>query len=93
MPRLIDLPACLAAYQTYPEQSKPLGLEPPQTYGAAEQFQARPGQHRRSVRRAAERRRQSVPPASPPGSLFEAAGGAAGWAGATVKQLASGSVS
>src|SRR5438128_7407829 len=42
MPRLIDLPTWRAAYQTKPEQSKPLGLEPPQTYGAPSSFSPAP---------------------------------------------------
>src|SRR5690348_6930808 len=46
-PRLSGLPSCLARYQTKPEQSKPLGLEPPQTYGEPRNF--RPAAARPSV--------------------------------------------
>src|SRR6187200_3221731 len=42
MPRLIDLPACRAAYQTNPEQSNPLGLDPPHTYGEPRNFNPAP---------------------------------------------------
>src|SRR5258708_37300291 len=42
MPRLVDLPVCLATYQTKPEQSNPVGFEPPQTYGAPSSFKPAP---------------------------------------------------
>src|SRR5712691_10907442 len=42
MPRLSGLPTCLATYHTKPEQSKPLGLEPPHTYGAPSSFKPAP---------------------------------------------------
>src|SRR3954447_8591882 len=42
MPRLSGLPTWRATYQMKPEQSKPLGLEPPQTYGAPSSFRPAP---------------------------------------------------
>src|SRR5437899_12695985 len=42
MPRLSGLPIWRATYHTKPEQSKPLGLEPPQTEGAPSSLKPAP---------------------------------------------------
>src|SRR5205823_8403924 len=42
MSRLSCLPCWCATYQTNPEQSKPLGLAPAQTYAAPSSFRAAP---------------------------------------------------
>ena len=42
MPRLIDLPASFATYQMKPEQSNPLGLDPPHTVRVPRNFSAMP---------------------------------------------------
>src|SRR5205809_593271 len=41
-PRLIERPVWRATYQTNPEQSNPLGDEPPHTYAAPRNFSAAP---------------------------------------------------
>src|SRR5438552_5102401 len=42
MPRLSGLPTWRATYHTKPEQSKPVGEEPPHTYGAPSSFKPAP---------------------------------------------------
>src|SRR5712691_7278720 len=74
MPRLSGLPTCLATYHTKPEQSNPLGLEPPHTYGAPSSFKPAPARPSLGAPRGGA--------ATAAGAAGFGVGGAAGWAAA-----------